>query len=195
MIGYGSASDFEGATAAPPLSVTASAQRRAGGCADPDANAADAEAVSPPPAPRMTASATVTCAGIGVSADAGTATITDASTADDAGPPAIDAGLAVDAGFASSGDGLVISQVFGGGGSSGAPYTHDFVELFNRCTQPVGLGGLDPVRQRKRQPCQTRRQRAGHGAHRPPRRDRRAGSILSVRMAGSMTGARNPLSA
>jgi len=26
---------------------------------------------------------------------------------------------------------IVISQVYGGGGNSGAVYTHDFVELFN----------------------------------------------------------------
>jgi uncharacterized protein len=29
---------------------------------------------------------------------------------------------------------IVISQVYGGGGNSGAQYTHDFVELFNRGT-------------------------------------------------------------
>lgn len=38
-------------------------------------------------------------------------------------------------------DGVVISQVYGGGGNSGAPYTHDFVELFNRGTTPVALNG------------------------------------------------------
>ncbi len=37
---------------------------------------------------------------------------------------------------------LVISQVYGGGGNSGATYTNDFVELFNRGTVPVSLGGL-----------------------------------------------------
>ena len=36
---------------------------------------------------------------------------------------------------------IVISQFFGGGGSAGAPYTHDFVELFNRGSQPVSLAG------------------------------------------------------
>ena len=35
--------------------------------------------------------------------------------------------------------GVVISQVYGGGGNSGAPYTHDFVELFNRGSAPVSL--------------------------------------------------------
>ena len=27
---------------------------------------------------------------------------------------------------------LVVSQVYGGGGNTGASYTHDFIELFNR---------------------------------------------------------------
>ena len=37
--------------------------------------------------------------------------------------------------------GLVISQVYGGGGNAGALFTHDFVELFNRGGAPVGLAG------------------------------------------------------
>ena len=37
---------------------------------------------------------------------------------------------------------LVISQVYGGGGNSGAPLTHDFVELFNRGTTAVSLAGM-----------------------------------------------------
>ncbi|HEX5949726.1 MAG TPA: lamin tail domain-containing protein [Actinomycetota bacterium] len=37
--------------------------------------------------------------------------------------------------------GVVISQVYGGGGNSGATYTHDFIELFNRGTDPVSLAG------------------------------------------------------
>lgn len=36
---------------------------------------------------------------------------------------------------------VVISQVYGGGGNSGAPYTHDFIELFNRGTSSVPLTG------------------------------------------------------
>ncbi|MBL9023290.1 MAG: lamin tail domain-containing protein [Myxococcales bacterium] len=36
---------------------------------------------------------------------------------------------------------VVISQVYGGGGSPGAPYSHDFVELHNRSAGPVGLAG------------------------------------------------------
>jgi len=36
---------------------------------------------------------------------------------------------------------IVISQVYGGGGNSGATHTHDFVELFNRGTSTVSLVG------------------------------------------------------
>jgi hypothetical protein len=36
---------------------------------------------------------------------------------------------------------IVISQFYGGGGLSGAQYTHDFVELYNRGTAPVSLNG------------------------------------------------------
>jgi uncharacterized protein len=37
---------------------------------------------------------------------------------------------------------LVISQVYGGGGNSGATYTHDFIEIFNRGTAPASLAGM-----------------------------------------------------
>ena len=37
---------------------------------------------------------------------------------------------------------LVISQVYGGGGNSGAPYNADFVELYNRSSSAVSLAGL-----------------------------------------------------
>lgn len=36
---------------------------------------------------------------------------------------------------------VVISQVYGGGGNSGATFTHDFIELFNRGALPVSLAG------------------------------------------------------
>ncbi|MCW5970705.1 MAG: lamin tail domain-containing protein [Blastocatellales bacterium] len=36
---------------------------------------------------------------------------------------------------------IVISQVYGGGGNSGATYTHDFIELFNRGAAAVSLSG------------------------------------------------------
>jgi len=36
---------------------------------------------------------------------------------------------------------VVISQVYGGGGNTGATYKNDFIELFNRGTSSVNLGG------------------------------------------------------
>ena len=36
---------------------------------------------------------------------------------------------------------VVISQVYGGGGNSGATHTHDFVELFNRGTSTASVNG------------------------------------------------------
>jgi len=39
-------------------------------------------------------------------------------------------------------DGLVISEVYGGGGNSGATYTHDFIELHNPTDAPISVDGL-----------------------------------------------------
>lgn len=36
---------------------------------------------------------------------------------------------------------IVISQVYGGGGNSGATYRNDFIELFNRGSTPVDVTG------------------------------------------------------
>jgi 5'-nucleotidase len=38
--------------------------------------------------------------------------------------------------------GLVISEVYGGGGNSGATLTHDFVELYNPTDEPIDLTGM-----------------------------------------------------
>jgi predicted extracellular nuclease len=37
--------------------------------------------------------------------------------------------------------GVVISQVYGGGGNSGSVYKNDFIELFNSSASPVSLAG------------------------------------------------------
>jgi hypothetical protein len=60
LVGYGSATDFEGA-AAPALSSTAAAFRGSNGCDDTDANGTDF--TTDTPAPRTTASPTTTCSG------------------------------------------------------------------------------------------------------------------------------------
>ena len=45
------------------------------------------------------------------------------------------------AGFAQTPNHIVISQVYGGGGNSGATYTNDFIELFNPTPTPLSLAG------------------------------------------------------
>jgi hypothetical protein len=42
---------------------------------------------------------------------------------------------------ASGTTGLVVGQIFGGGGNAGAPYANDYVELFNRGSSAVSLSG------------------------------------------------------
>ncbi|HJV71099.1 ExeM/NucH family extracellular endonuclease [Ideonella sp.] len=49
------------------------------------------------------------------------------------------AGLALPAGASTSG--VVVSQVYGGGGNSGATLKNDFIELFNAGNTPVSLAG------------------------------------------------------
>lgn len=49
--------------------------------------------------------------------------------------------LIVPAAGGSGTSGLVISQLFGGGGNAGSPYSNDYVELFNRGTTPVDVAG------------------------------------------------------
>src|ERR1700747_1267854 len=77
FIGYGSATDYEGASAAPALSTTRAAVRAAGGC--PDTNASGADFATATPSPRNSASAATTCSG---SQSPGTATAAAGVAAD-----------------------------------------------------------------------------------------------------------------
>ena len=61
LIGYGSATDYEGAAPAPAISNTTAALRAGGGCTDTDANASDFSAAAPTPQNSGTAAAP--CAG------------------------------------------------------------------------------------------------------------------------------------
>ncbi len=71
---------------------------------------------------------------------------------------------------------VVISQLYGAGGNSGAPVTNDFVELFNRGTAARERGRLvGPVRLRRRDLV---------GQHGAARRDDRARPPLSDRALG-----------
>lgn len=51
-------------------------------------------------------------------------------------------GVAVPATAAPDGSQIVINEVYGGGGNSGAEYTNDFVELFNPTDKEISLDGL-----------------------------------------------------
>ena len=50
--------------------------------------------------------------------------------------------LALVAAASASSTGLVISEVYGGGGNSGAPVTNDFIELQNTTGAAISLSGL-----------------------------------------------------
>src|SRR5207237_7655324 len=49
--------------------------------------------------------------------------------------------LALPAAAGATSPGIVISQVYGGGGNSGATYKNDFIDLFNRGPSPVNETG------------------------------------------------------
>lgn len=50
-------------------------------------------------------------------------------------------GVLVAAAMPSAQAGVVISQVYGGGGNSGATYQNDFIELFNNGASAVDISG------------------------------------------------------
>jgi hypothetical protein len=58
LLGYGSATDYEGSGPAPALSATTAALRAGSGCTDSDSNAADFTAAAPAPLNSATAAAT-----------------------------------------------------------------------------------------------------------------------------------------
>jgi Lamin Tail Domain len=62
LIGYGSATDYEGAAPAPAVDNTTAETRAAGGCTDTDANASDFSAAAP--APLNSGSAAAPCSGV-----------------------------------------------------------------------------------------------------------------------------------
>lgn len=61
LIGYGTATDYEGAAAAPAIGNTTAALRAGDGCTDTDSNASDFSAATP--APRNSAGAAAPCSG------------------------------------------------------------------------------------------------------------------------------------
>lgn len=112
FVGFGTTANcFEGSGPTGTLSNTTAAIRAGDGCVDTDHNASDFEIGSP--APRNTASDLNPCDGGGDDGEP------------EPEPPAH----------------LVISQVYGGGGNSGAVYRQDFIEIFNPTGEAVSLQG------------------------------------------------------
>ncbi|HEY7114340.1 MAG TPA: lamin tail domain-containing protein [Thermoanaerobaculia bacterium] len=143
FVGYGSADCSEGGAAAPTLTALSAGLRRFSGCQDTNQNSADFE--SGAPLPRNSASPTNTCAGGPTPTPTPTATPTPpptptptptptpsptpTPTATPTPPPTPLPG------------GVVVSQVYGGGGAAGATFSSDFVELFNSGSETVSLEG------------------------------------------------------
>src|SRR4051794_12626922 len=50
--------------------------------------------------------------------------------------------LAAGSEASTAGDAVVISEVYGGGGNTGAPYLNDFVELYNPTDHAISLTGM-----------------------------------------------------
>jgi hypothetical protein len=80
LVGYGSATDYEGSGAAPALDSTHAAARAGAGCTDTNDNAADFTAVAP--APRNSASPAASCGGTSTPPPGSSATTSAAVTAD-----------------------------------------------------------------------------------------------------------------
>jgi hypothetical protein len=133
FVGYGvNANCFEGSGAAPAPSNTTADFRGDGGCVESNNNAADFSIADPAPrnsasthacggpTPTPTVTPTLTPTPTGTATPTATPTITP--TPSPVGSP-----------------GVVISQVYGGGGNAGAPFTNDFVELYNAGSATVDL--------------------------------------------------------
>ncbi len=158
FVGYGStAQQFEGSAATGNLSNTNSGQRKAGGCTETDDNASDFDVAAPTPRNSATAAAPcgATDAGTGgTSGTGGTGGATGGTggtggatggtggatggTGGTGGATGGTGGGTTDAGVAPTG--LVIAETFGGSGSN-APFSNDYVVVFNRGTAPASLAG------------------------------------------------------
>ena len=131
--GNGTAGNGEGGTATNngvALTTVQGSVRKTGGCTDTDNNNADFDVITNP-VPRNMASTVAPCAGgpTPTPTPSGTPTPTPSVTPTPTPSPG------------GGSPSIVISQIYGGGGASGAQYTNDFVELFNRGTSPASING------------------------------------------------------
>jgi hypothetical protein len=162
LVGFGSsATDYEGSGPAPTLSTNTVAIRRGDGCQDTGDNAADFTTGTWSAGPsgvtlHNKGSGTFACPdgdGGTTAVDDGGAPMTpadlapppDLATARDLATPAdlrAPADLAPPPDLAAGGGGspVVISQLYGAGGNSGATYRNDFIEIFNRGSTDADIG-------------------------------------------------------
>jgi uncharacterized protein (TIGR03437 family) len=165
LVGYGaSALCFEGAGRAPAASNTNSAKRKNEGCVDSNNNAADFESAptsprnsgapihsctatpTPTPTPTLTPTPTPTPAPSPISTPSPTPSPKPSPTptptpAPTPTPSPSPTPSPTPMPTPEPSHGVVISQIFGGGGNNGAPFRNDYVELFNRGETPVNLNG------------------------------------------------------
>jgi hypothetical protein len=147
LVGYGTtASDYEGTAAAPVLSNTKAGVRAGGGCTDTDNNTADFAAVTPSASSvHNSGSATNDCnppdlsVPVDLTAPPDLTDTGDLTGVDLTGVTPPD--LTVTSDLAGTAGAVVISQIYGGGGNTLAAFTNDYIELFNRSSATVDLGG------------------------------------------------------
>jgi len=164
FVGYGGATDYEGSAAATSGANSVALLRRGDGCQDSDDNGADFTTGTWVAGPAGVTlhdydSGIYACVGDG---DGGTVRTDDGGTPSPDFAPGPIADLAVPPDLAAPADlrapvadlagprdlaggggstaQVVISQIYGAGGNSGASYRYDFVEIFNRGATDVDIG-------------------------------------------------------
>jgi MYXO-CTERM domain-containing protein len=127
LAGYGQGSDYETAAALSPSGVNGALFRAGNGCLDSDDNSADFTGGNAVPRDASTPfySCDVDLAGVDMTGLPDLAPEPDLVGSDLAGARPT----------------VVISQLYGSGGDSGAAWRNDFVELFNRGALDVDVGG------------------------------------------------------
>jgi len=155
LVGFGSA-DCSAGAAAPTLDNRTAVLRLSGGCANTGSNQDDF--LVSPPAPRNSAHNPAPCPADSAASARGrstpaviapgqqtTATLQTLISATQSlttqVQPLATATSPVSATTGLTATGLLISQIYGGGGNAGAVYTHDFVQLYNGGPGAVDLEG------------------------------------------------------
>jgi len=143
LVAYGTSNNGEGGVSAgngTTFANTQGAVRNGGGCADTDNNNNDFT-VATNPVPRNSSSATTPCATGGTPTPTPTPTVSPTATATPTATPtptvtptATPTPMATPAA-----PGIVINEIYGGGGNTGATYNQDYVELYNNSSANIDI--------------------------------------------------------